>query len=181
MDRNQKQQAADALHEKLARAVVAVVTQNNGIDVATVTDLRRLLRAVEVEYRVVKNTIAKRAAKGTSLDALVEDFTGPVALALSYENPVAPAKVLTQFVKALPPEKAHWLKIKSGSIGGQRIDAKGVEALATMPSLQELRSSLVGILAAPATRIARLIATPAQQLARVMDAGKDRPGQQQSA
>ena len=178
MDRNQKQQAVDVLHAKMARAVVGVVTQLNGIDVATVTELRKQLRGAQIEYRVVKNTIAQRAAKGTSLEGLIEDFKGPVALAMSYADPVTPAKVLSQFIKTLPPERAHWLKIKSGIIDGRRIDANGVKALATLPSLPELQASLAGLIASPATKLVRLIATPAQQLARVVEAGKDRPGQQ---
>lgn len=178
MDRNQKQQAVEALHMKMAKAVVGIVTQLNGIDVATVTELRKQLRGANVEYRVVKNTIAQRAAKGTVLEGLIDDFKGPVALAISYADPVSPAKVLSQFIKALPPERAQWLKIKSGIIDGRRIDSDGVKALATLPALSELRASLVGLIATPATQLVRLIATPAQQLARVLDAGKSRPGQQ---
>jgi large subunit ribosomal protein L10 len=170
MERIDKEKAVAELHEKMAKAAVGIVTQMKGIDVATVTDLRRQLREQSVELRVIKNTLAKRAAKGTPLENLAEDFKGPVALAFSYTDPVTPAKVLTKFVKALPPERADWLKIKAGVLSGKRLDAAGVAALSALPGLQELRGKIAGLIAAPATQIVRILATPAQQLARVLQA-----------
>ncbi|MHB1845489.1 MAG: 50S ribosomal protein L10 [Deltaproteobacteria bacterium] len=170
MDRTQKQQAVDELHAKMAKAAVGIVTQLNGIDVATVTDLRKQLREAGIDYRVVKNTLAKRAAQGTPIEELSGDFKGPVALAMSYADPVTAAKILTKFVKGLPQERAGWLKIKAGVLSGKRLDSAGVTALSALPGLPELRGKIVGLLAAPASTLARLIATPAGQLARVVDA-----------
>ena len=103
------------------------------------------------------------------MEAVAEDFTGPVGLAISMD-PVTPAKVLTQFLKSLPPERADWLKIKSGMISGKRVDAAEVVTLSTLPGLPELRAKILGLLLAPAQTLARLLATPASQLARVLDA-----------
>jgi large subunit ribosomal protein L10 len=179
MDRTEKQKIVEQLREKMSRATAGVLTQLNGMDVATMTDLRRQLRAAKIEYRVVKNTLARLAAEGTNLAPMTDDFTGPVALALSYGDPVAPAKVLADFLKSLPPEKAAWLKIRAGILQGQRLDPKAVAALASLPSLPELRSKMLGLLSAPASALARLIQTPGQQLARVLDARKGT--QEQSA
>ncbi|MHB8420344.1 MAG: 50S ribosomal protein L10 [Myxococcales bacterium] len=170
MERNVKEQVVGELHEKMAKAAVGIVTRLEGMDVATVTDLRKQLREAGVEYRVIKNTLAKRAAKGTPIENLAEDFKGPVALAMSYTDPVTPAKILTRFVKGLPPERTEWIKITAGVLNGKRLDAKGVTALSALPGLPELRSKIVGLLAAPAAQLARLIATPAGQLARVVQA-----------
>jgi len=170
MERIDKEKAVAMLHEKMAKAAVGIVTQIKGIDVATVTELRKQLREQDVELRVIKNTLAKRAAKGTPLENLAEDFKGPVALAFSYTDPVTPAKVLTKFVKSLPPERADWLRIKAGVLSGKRLDAAGVTALSSLPGLPELRGKIVGLIAAPATQIVRILSTPAQQLARVVQA-----------
>ncbi len=170
MDRTQKQKAVDELHAKMTKAEVGIVTRLAGIDVATVTDLRKQLREAGIEYRVVKNTLAKLAAKGTPIEGLAEDFKGPVALAMGYADPVTPAKILTQFVKGLPQERSGWLQIQAGVVSGKRLDKAAVSALSSMPGLPELRGKIVGLLAAPASQLARLIATPAGQLARVVDA-----------
>src|SRR5450755_595129 len=154
MDRTEKQKIVEQLRDKMSRATAGVLTQLNGIDVATMTELRRQLRAAKIEYRVVKNTLAKLAAVGTNLAPMADDFTGPVALALSYGDPVAPAKVLAEFMKSLPPEKAAWLKIRAGVLQGQRLDPKAVAALASLPSLLELRAKMLGLMSAPASALA---------------------------
>jgi large subunit ribosomal protein L10 len=182
MERNVKERVASELHEKMAKAAVGIVTALKGIDVETVTALRKVLRDAGVEYRVIKNTLARRAAKGTPIENLAPDFKGPVALAISYADPVTPAKILTKFVKELPPERAEWLKITAGVLDGKRLDQKGVAALSALPGLPELRGRLVGLLAAPAGQLARLIATPAGQLARVISAhSKDSKADQKAA
>jgi large subunit ribosomal protein L10 len=179
MDRTEKQKIVEQLREKMTRATAGVLTELNGMDVATLTGLRRLLRDAKIEYRVVKNTLAKRAAEGTTLAAIADDFTGPVALALSYGDPVAPAKVIADFLKALPPEQAAWLKIRAGVLQGQRLDPRAVTALASMPSLPELQGKILGLLSAPASALVRLIQTPGQQLVRVLGARNE--SQQQIA
>ena len=156
------------LHEKMARAKAAILAEPRGLDVATVTELRRKCREAKVEYRVVKNTLAIRAAKGTSVEQLAEQFVGPTALVLSYDDVVAPAKLLAEFAK-----DRESFAIRTAVVEGRVIDAKGVQALAKMPGLPELRSRIAGMLNQPAIRLARMIGTPGQKLAQVLSARKD--------
>jgi len=140
-----------------------------GIDVATVTDLRKQLREQSVELRVIKNTLAKLAAKGTPLENLAEDFKGPWR-SRSATRPGDARQGAHQVREVAAAERADWLKIKAGVLSGKRLDAAGVAALSALPGLQELRGKIVGLIAAPATQIVRILATPAQQLARVVQA-----------
>jgi large subunit ribosomal protein L10 len=167
LNRTEKEQVISQLHEKMARAKAAILAEPKGLDVATVTELRKKCREAQVDYRVVKNTLAQRAAKGTSVEALVEKFVGPTALIMSYGDVVAPAKILADFAK----DRENFA-IRTAVIEGRVIDAKGIQALAKMPGLQELRAQLAGVIAQPAARLARIIATPGQQLAQVVNARK---------
>jgi len=169
MNLQEKEAAVEELRQRFAKAQVGILTQLGGIDVATVTELRRQLREAKVEYRVVKNTLAKRASKGTVMEAVADDFVGPVGVLLS-QDPVTPAKILTAFLKALTPEQAGWLKVKAGVLAGKRIDAAGVQALSTLPSLDELRGKLLGLLSASAQSVVRVLHSPPAQVARVIDA-----------
>lgn len=155
------------LHEKMARAKAAILAEPRGLDVATVTELRKKCREAQVDYKIVKNTLAQRAAKGTPVEPLVEKFVGPTALVMSYSDVVAPAKLLADFAK----DRENFT-IRTAVVEGQVIDAKGVMALARMPGLQELRGRIASVIAQPATRLARMIATPGQQLAQVLNARK---------
>jgi len=168
LNRTEKQAVIDQLHEKMARAKSAILAEPKALDVATVTELRRKCREAQVEYRVVKNTLAIRAAKGTSLEALADQFVGPTALIMSYGDVVAPAKILSEFVK-----DRESLALRTAVVEGKVIDVKGIQALAKLPGLPELRSKLAGVLLQPATKLARLIGTPGQQLAQVLGARKD--------
>ncbi len=150
-------------------AQVGILTQLNGIDVATVTELRKRLREGKVHFKVVKNTLARLASKGTPMEAVADDFVGPVGLAYG-QDPVTPAKILAKFIKELPPEREGWLSIKAGMLTGKRLDANGVKALSQMAGMPELRAKIVGLIAAPAQTLVRLLATPSGQLARVIDA-----------
>lgn len=168
MNRTEKQAVIDQLHEKMARAKAAILAEPKGLDVATVTELRKKCRDAKVEYRVVKNTLAIRAAKGTSLEALADQFVGPTALIMSYDDVVLPAKILSDFVK-----DRESLALRTAVVEGKVIDVKGIQALAKMPGLPELRSKLAGVLLQPATKLARMLGTPGQQLAQVLNARKD--------
>lgn len=150
-------------------AQVGILTQIKGIDVATVTELRKRLREGKVHFKVVKNTLARLASKGTPMEAVADDFVGSVGLAYG-QDPVTPAKILTKFIKELPPEREGWLSIKAGMLTGKRLDANGVKALSQMAGMPELRAKIVGLIAAPAQTLVRLLATPSSQLARVIDA-----------
>jgi len=168
VNRTEKEEVIGKLHEKMAKAKAAILAEPRGLDVATVTELRRKFREAKVDYRIVKNTLAQRAAKGTSLEALTEHFRGPTALIMSYDDVVAPAKIVADFAK----DRDNFA-VRTAVIEGRLVDAKGIQALAKMPGLQELRAQIAAMLAQPATKLARMIGTPGQQLAQVLNARKD--------
>jgi len=166
--KSEKEELIKELNEKFAKAETAVVAEFSKLNVETVTRLRKKFREGKVDYKVLKNTLAKRAAKGTPVEVIADDFVGPVAVAISYDDVVAPAKILAEFIKDLES-----VKIRSGVVQGRRIDAEGVKALAKMPGLPELRSQLLGLFNQPASMLARIIGTPGSQLARVVQANVD--------
>jgi len=168
MNRTDKQEVIGELHAKMAKARAAIVAEPRGLDVETVTALRKKLRDAKVEYRVVKNTLAARAAKGTPVEVVADRFVGPTAIVMSYDDVVAPAKLLAEFMKS-----RESFTIRAAVIEGKLVDANGVAALAKLPSLNELRAQILGLITQPATKIARIIGTPAQQLARVLGARKE--------
>jgi large subunit ribosomal protein L10 len=168
MLKSEKEAAVQELKEKFTRAKTAIVAEFSKLDVATVTNLRKKFREGGVEYRVIKNTLARRAAKGTSLELVSDDFTGPIALALGYTDVVAPAKILADFLKDL-----ETIKVRSGVVEGKKLDAREVKALAKLPGLPELRARLLGLFNEPAARLVRTIAAPGSQLARVLKAREE--------
>jgi large subunit ribosomal protein L10 len=155
------------LNAKFAQTKTAILVEFNKLDVATVTRLRKKFRDGGVEYKVLKNTLAKRAAKGTPVEVISEGFHGTVALAISTTDVIAPAKILVEFVKDL-----ETLKVRGGVVDGKKVDANGVKALAKMPGLPELRAKLLGLFTQPATKLVRTIAAPGSQLALVVNARK---------
>jgi large subunit ribosomal protein L10 len=165
MLKSEKETLIKELNEKFARAQVAIVAEFSKVNVETVTRLRKKLRDNQVEYKVLKNTLAKRAAKGTSLEVISDDFHGSVALAISYGDVISPAKVLSEFIKDL-----ETIKVRSAVVQGRRTDAAGVQALAKMPGLPELRARLLGLFNEPASRLARTLKEPGGALARVLQA-----------
>jgi large subunit ribosomal protein L10 len=168
LNRTEKEQVIGELHEKMAKARAAILAEPRGLTVAVVTDLRKKLRDAKVDYRIVKNTLAARAAKGTPVEPLAEKFVGPTALVMSYDDVIVAAKLLAEFMK----DRENFT-IRSAVVEGQVTDAKGVQALAKLPGLQELRGQLLGMLSAPASKLVRMINTPGQQLARVVGARKE--------
>jgi large subunit ribosomal protein L10 len=143
---------------------VVVVTRNLGLSVAQSTDLRAKMREAGASYKVAKNRLAKLALKDTQYEGLEEFLTGPTALAWSID-PVAAAKATVDFAKTNDK-----LEIVGGAMGGTVLDANGIKALASMPSLDELRGKIVGLINAPATKVAQLVNAPAAKLARVFGA-----------
>jgi large subunit ribosomal protein L10 len=165
LNKSEKQETIAELHEKFSRAKTAVITGYSGINVEEITELRAKLRQAKVEYRVVKNTLARKAAEGTALEPLKDHFVGPVGLALGYDDVVAPAKVLAEFNKT----QANLL-LKVGVLDGKLLKQADIKALASLPSLNELRGKIIGLLQAPASRIVGVLQAPGGQLARVMKA-----------
>ena len=164
MDRSQKADAVAQLNAVFNEVGVVVVTRNLGLTVAQSTDLRSKMRDAGASYKVAKNRLATLALKNTSYEGLEEYLSGPTALAWS-TDPVAAAKAAVEFAKTNDK-----LEIVGGSMGGQMLDEAGVRALASLPSLDELRSKLVGLVNAPATKIAQVVNAPAAKLARVFGA-----------
>ena len=164
MDRSQKAESVAQLNATFNEVGVVVVTRNLGLSVAQSTDLRAKMRDAGATYKVAKNRLAKLAIADTDYSGLGDMLTGPTALASSVD-PVAAAKVAVDFAKTTDK-----LEIVGGSMGTQVLDAAGIKALASMPSLDELRGKLVGLLNAPATKIAQLSTAPAAKLARVFGA-----------
>jgi large subunit ribosomal protein L10 len=165
MDRAQKAESIETLKGVFAGAGAVVVTHNMGLSVAQMSDLRGRLRKEGAAYKVVKNRLAQKALNGdgevTGAAAL---FKGPVGIAYA-PDPVTAAKVASQYAK-----ENDKLVVVGGFMGETLLDAKGVDALAKLPSLDQLRAKLVGLIQAPATRIAGVVQAPAAQLARVLAA-----------
>ena len=171
MDRAQKQELTASLHQDLAETVCVVVTHQSGLTVAEVTQLRRQMLGAGARYRVTKNRLAKRALEGTPFEGLASLFTGPTAIAFSHD-PVAAAKAAVEYAN-----RNNKLTIVGGGLSGQVLDEAGVKALATLPSLDELRGRLIGLINAPATKLAVLLQTPGGQLARVLAAYSEKSGE----
>ena len=164
MDRAQKAGMVDTLSGMFSSSGVVVVTHYTGLTVAELSDLRARMREVGANFKVTKNRLAKRALTDTDMAPLSDFFTGPTAIAYS-EDPVAAPKIAVNFAK--DNEK---LVILGGMMGETLLDESGVKALAELPSLDELRAKLVGMISTPATRIAMVTSAPAGQLARVLNA-----------
>ncbi len=164
MNRTEKREFVASLATVFAETSMVVVTRNDGLTVADVTDLRRKVRAAGATYKVAKNRLATLALDGTRFDGIAPLLKGPTALSWS-ADPVAVTKVLVEFAKT--NEK---LVLLGGALGAQALDVNGLKALAELPSLDALRAQLVGLISTPATRIAGVLQAPAGQLARVFGA-----------
>ena len=164
MDRAQKEAAVAGLNQTLGEVNLVVVTHQSGLTVHESMTLRRKVREAGAGFKVTKNRLTRLALEGTKFQALQPLMTGPTALAFS-EDPVAAAKVCVEFAK-----QNEKLTIIGGALGEQLLDENGVQALAKLPSLDELRGTLVGLLQAPATKVAGVLQAPAGQLARVFSA-----------
>ena len=168
MDRDQKTQAVAELNRNFNEVGVVVITRNHGMTVAQSTALRTKMREAGATYKVSKNRLAKIAAQGTDYAGVADMLTGPVGIASSID-PVAAAKVAVEFAKTTDK-----FEIVCGSMGANVLDVTGVQALATLPSLDELRAKLVGLIVAPATKLATITQAPAAQIARVLAAYADK-------
>jgi large subunit ribosomal protein L10 len=164
MERAEKREVVTALHDVFAKTGVVVVAHYAGLTVAQMTKLRSEMRSAGGRVKVAKNRLVKLALEGTDAKGIADLLKGPTCLAFS-EDPVAAPKIAVKFAKG--NEK---FVILGGSMGGTVLDAKGVNSLADLPSLDELRGKLIGLLQAPATKIARTLTEPGAQLARVFGA-----------
>jgi large subunit ribosomal protein L10 len=164
MDRAQKSEQVSGLAKTLSETAVVVVARNHGLTVAQVTDLRTKMRAAGATFKVTKNRLARIALEGTPYQPIGDLLTGPIGFATS-TDPVAAAKVAVDFAKTNDK-----FEIVGGAMGTTVLDINGVKALAALPSLDELRAKIVGLVQAPATKLAQLVNAPAGKLARVVGA-----------
>lgn len=164
MDRTEKHAFVASLATVFAETSMVVVTQNKGLTVAEVTDLRRRMRAAGATFKIAKNRLAILALDGTRFDGIVPMLKGPIALAWA-RDPVAVAKAAVEFAKINDK-----FVVLGGALGSQMLDVSGVKALSELPSLDALRASLLGMLTTPATRIASILQAPGGQIARVLAA-----------
>lgn len=164
MDRSQKADLVAELKSVFAETTVVVVTRNLGLTVAQSTDLRLKMRDAGAQFKVAKNRLALIALEGSRFSSIGDMLTGPTALATS-ADPVAAAKIAVEFAKT-----NDRLEIVGGAMGDTLLDVAGIKALAELPSLDALRARLIGLVQAPATKIARTVAEPGAQLARVVGA-----------
>ncbi|MBT3400090.1 MAG: 50S ribosomal protein L10 [Rhodospirillaceae bacterium] len=164
MDRARKEELVTELSQSFAEAALVVVTQQTGLTVSESTELRSRMREAGAGYKVTKNRLAKLALAGTTYEQISDLFSGPTAIAYS-ADPVAAARVAVSYAK-----ENDKLIVVGGAMGDTLLDENAVKALASLPSLDELRSKLVGLLNAPATKVAGVLQAPAGQLARVFGA-----------
>ena len=173
MEKSEKEAIIKDLHDRFSRAKTAIAVEFAKVNVDTVTRLRKKFRDGKVEYKVLKNTLARRAAKGTSLEQVSDKFKGPIAIAISYDDVIAPAKILSEFIKDM-----ETIKVRGAVVEGKLTDAAGIQALAKLPGLPELRAKILGMLTQPAGKVVRTIAAPGSQLARVLNARAEQLGKQ---
>ncbi len=168
MNLEEKKKIVHDLNERFSKAAVVIVTDYKGLDVAAINDLRRRLRKEEVEYQVVKNSLMVRASQETDVALIKETFKGPSAVAMSYSDPITPAKVLTEFAK-----DHDMFEIKVGVMNGKIIELKEIKALSALPSREVLLGTFVSVLSNVPTGFVRTIAEIPRRLLNVLQAIQD--------
>jgi large subunit ribosomal protein L10 len=166
LNKEGKHQLVAEVHDKLKRAKAVFLADFRGMNVGQATHLRNELRKADVEYRVIKNTLLELASKGTDKEALNPYFAGPTAVALSYDDPVAAAKVLSRFAK----EPGNPFTLKAGLLSGKAISVADIQALADLPSREVLLAKMLGSMQAPATNFVGVLAAVPGSFVRALDA-----------
>jgi large subunit ribosomal protein L10 len=167
--RQRKVEQVDQLTAKLRNAKVAVLTDYRGLTVAQMEDLRNKLRAAEVEFRVVKNTMARRAAAESGNDALQSELKGPIGIAFGYDDLGTPAKLLADWVRATRLK----LEIVGGLVEGRVFGPAQVRQLADLPPREVLLAQLLGTLQSPVGQLVATVQAPVQQLVGLLEARKN--------
>jgi len=171
MDRQTKEATVAELSDTLSKVASLIVTDFRGLTVEEANGLRVEIRNAECEYRVIKNTLLKRAIEGTSMEGLSDLFKGPSAIAFSYVDPVAPAKVIDKFAK----DSKHMV-VKGGYLDGQVLDEGGVKSLASMKGKEELQAEFLMTLMAPAQNFVALLNAAPQNFMYLLSAQKEALG-----
>ena len=165
MDKKEKEKFVEDLHDRLEKAQGMFMVDYQGLNVETLTQLRKGLRDVDTEFQVVKNRLMKLASKDTASDILIDQMKGPTAIALTYEDVVKPAKVLVNFAK-----RFDRLSIKSGQISGRLLDDKAISRLAELPGREELLAQTLAAMQAVPAAFARVLNGVLLQLLYVLNA-----------
>lgn len=168
MNLNEKKSIVQDLRDKFLKSKVVILTDYKGLDVTTINELRSKLREACIEYKVVKNTLLVRASEETDVVLIRDNFKGPSAVALSYEDPVAPARVLTEFAKTHPD-----LHIKVGVLKGKFLDFNAIKALSELPSREVLLGKVLSVMNAVPTSFVRALNDMPQRLLNVLQAIKN--------
>ena len=168
MNRDDKVQAVEELKETLVQAPSVVLAASTGIPVNTVNELRSELRAKGITYKVVKNTLAKRAIAGTDMEALDDQFRGPTAVVFHPEEPGLAAKVLLDFQK-----KNEKFQLKAGYADGQLLDDAGLEMLSKLPGKDDLRAKVIGLMTAVPTKVVRVFTAAQRDIVGLLNARRD--------
>jgi large subunit ribosomal protein L10 len=168
MKLEEKKQITENLHEKFLRSKVVIATDYKGLNVGAISNLRKKLREFEIEYRVVKNTLLERASEYTEAALIKDKFKGPTAIALSYKDPVAPAKILVKFA-----ETNKNLIIKAGVLNGKVLDFNSIKALSTMPSREVLLGQLLSAMNGVPVSFVRTLAGVPKKFLYVLQAIKN--------
>ena len=168
MNKQSKEAVVAEFSGKLAEVKAAFLADYRGLTVEQANDLRRKLRAAGVEYRVVKNTLLRRAAKDTPAACLDDYLVGPTAIALAADDPVAPAKALVEFAK-----DSKVFELKAGMLDGKLLTIDDIRALSDLPSREQLLAKMLGSLNAPATNLVGVFAAVPRSFVQVLAAIKD--------
>jgi large subunit ribosomal protein L10 len=166
LNKVEKRKFVESYHEKLKKATTAILTDFQGLTVAQISEFRNELRKIEgTDYSVVKNTLTKRAAKGTDAEKLEEYMHGPTGIVLGFGDPVSPAKTCIEFAK-----KFNMFEIKAGIVEGQVADQNALKAIADLPSREQMLSNIAAGMNAPATKMARLLTATVARFGYAMNA-----------
>jgi len=168
LNKSEKKQLVEELHQKFIESKIVILTDYKGLDVDTINELRRKLTESNIEYRVVKNTLLIRASEDTDVALVKDQFKGPTAIALSYDDPVAPAKVLSEFAK-----ENDKLEIKVGVMSGKLLDINAIKSLSALPSREVLLSQVLSTMNGVPTALVRALNNVPEKLLYALQAIKD--------
>ncbi|MBC2717907.1 MAG: 50S ribosomal protein L10 [Desulfobacteraceae bacterium] len=168
LNKSEKKQLVEELHQKFTESKIVILTDYKGLDVDTINELRRKLTESNIEYRVVKNTLLIRASEDTDVALVKDQFKGPTAIALSYDDPVAPAKVLSEFAK-----ENDKLEIKIGVMSGKLLDINAIKSLSALPSREVLLSQVLSAMNGVPTALVRVLNNVPEKLLYALQAIKD--------
>ena len=168
MELSEKKKIVENLQERFSKSAIVIITDYKCLDVATINQLRGKLKEENIEYQVVKNTLLTRASAETDVDLIKEHFIGPSAVALSYDDPVAPAKIIMDFAK-----EHEALEVKVGVMNGKTLDAGQIKALSILPSREELLAKFLSVLNGVPTSLVRTLSEIPKKMIYVVLAVKD--------